>query len=90
MTEKSSVTAFVLVTVPVTKSGDLVKTLMRDFPEVVEAAAVYGEADVVAKIEASSIERMHTLVMEEIQTLPTVEVTRTFIVIPQLHEMRDQ
>jgi DNA-binding Lrp family transcriptional regulator len=89
MTSQAAVTAFVLITVPAQKSGDVVRLLMEKYPEfVVEAAAVYGEADVIAKVETPSVERLHDLVMTNIQNLPNVRVTRTFIVIPQLHEIR--
>jgi DNA-binding Lrp family transcriptional regulator len=88
-TTRASVSAFVLITVPAQKSGDVVRLLMEKFPEfVVEAAAVYGEADVIAKVETPSVELLHELVMNNIQDLPNVRVTRTFIIIPQLHEMR--
>jgi DNA-binding Lrp family transcriptional regulator len=80
MTSQAAVTAFVLITVPAQKSGDVVRLLMEKYPEfVVEAAAVYGEADVIAKVEIPSVERLHDLVMTNIQNLPNVRVTRTFI-----------
>jgi DNA-binding Lrp family transcriptional regulator len=83
------VAAYILITVPAKKSGDLVETLWSTFPDVVlEAAAVYGEADVWAKVEAPSIDDLHSLVMEKIQNLPNVTVTRTFIIIPHLHRTR--
>jgi DNA-binding Lrp family transcriptional regulator len=86
---RSAVSAFVLITVPANKSGDIVRTLMDDYSEFVfEAAAVYGEADVIAKVETPSIEQLHQLVMDKIQNLPNVRVTRTFIIIPQLHEVK--
>jgi DNA-binding Lrp family transcriptional regulator len=86
---EAAVSAFVLITVPAQKSGDIVRLLMEKFSEfVVEAAAVYGEADVIAKVETPSVERLHELVMNNIQNLPNVRVTRTFIIIPQLHEIR--
>lgn len=88
-TSQAAVSAFVLITVPAQKSGDVVRLLMERYPEfVVEAAAIYGEADVIAKVETPSIESLHDLVMNNIQNLPSVSVTRTFIVIPQLHKVR--
>lgn len=88
-TTQSAVAAFVLITVPANKSGDVVRMLMEKYPEfVTEAAAVYGEADVIAKVETPSVQRLHQLVMDDIQNLPNVRVTRTFIIIPQLHEIR--
>jgi DNA-binding Lrp family transcriptional regulator len=88
-TTGAAVSAFVLITVPANKSGDVVRTLMENFQEfVTEAAAVYGEADVIARVETPSIQSLHELVMDKIQNLPNVRVTRTFIIIPQLHEVR--
>jgi DNA-binding Lrp family transcriptional regulator len=89
MTGGTPVSAFVLITVPAKQSGDVVKSLMENHSEfVTEAAAVYGEADVIAKVESPSVEELHDLVMNRIQTLRHVTVTRTFIIIPQLHQVR--
>lgn len=88
-TTQAAVSAFVLITVPANKSGDIVRILMDEYQEfVTEAAAVYGEADVIAKVETPSVQKLHELVMDKIQNLPNVRVTRTFIIIPQLHEIR--
>lgn len=87
--ELGAVSAFVLVTVLANRSGDVVQKLMEDYQEfVVEAAAVYGDTDVIARVDAPSIEKLHELVMDRIQNLPNVSVTRTFIIIPQLHKYR--
>jgi DNA-binding Lrp family transcriptional regulator len=86
MTSRSVVSAYVLITVPAKNSGDLVNTLLEGYPQFVkEAEAVYGEADVIARIETTSVEELHQLVMEKIQKLPIVAVTRTFIIIPNMH-----
>lgn len=85
-TSQRAVSAFVLITVPAKQSGDIVRMLVDNYQEfVTEAAAVYGETDVIAKVEAPSVEVLHDLVMDKIQNLPNVQVTRTFIIIPQLH-----
>jgi len=89
MPSKAVVSAFVLITVPANRSGDVVDRLIDEYSEfVVEAAAVYGEADVIAKVETPSVDQLHQLVMTKIQNLPGVQVTRTFIIIPQLHRIR--
>ena len=85
----AAVSAFILITVPANKSGDVVRMLMENHQEfVTEAAAVYGEVDVIARVETPSIQALHDLVMDRIQNLPNVRMTRTFIIIPQLHEVR--
>jgi DNA-binding Lrp family transcriptional regulator len=89
MTSGSVVSAYVLITVPAKRSGDLVNTLLDEFPQFVrEAEAVYGEADVIARIETSSIDMLHQLVMDKIQKLPNVTVTRTFLIIPNMRTVR--
>jgi DNA-binding Lrp family transcriptional regulator len=89
-TTQAAVSAFVLITVPANKSGDVVDVLMDNYKEfVTEAAAVYGEADVIAKVETPSVQKLHELVMDGIQNLPNVRVTRTFIIIPQLHRYQE-
>ncbi len=85
----SAVQAFVLITVPARRSGDLVRRLSQaDFKEVREAAAVFGESDVIAKVEVDSVSQLNDLVMNRIQLLDNVKVTRTFIVIPDLTHTR--
>jgi DNA-binding Lrp family transcriptional regulator len=79
----SLVSAYVLITVPAKQSGNLVYTLLDEFSQFVKSAdAVYGEADVIAKVETTSVQELHDLVMEKIQKLRNVTVTRTFIIIP--------
>jgi DNA-binding Lrp family transcriptional regulator len=87
--DTAPVSAFVLITVPANRSGDIVNTLMERFADfVTEAAAVYGEADVIARVQTPSVEKLHELVIDGIQNLPNVQVTRTFIIIPQLYKAR--
>jgi DNA-binding Lrp family transcriptional regulator len=78
------VTAFVLITVPVKRSGPVVKAL-RKFSEIKEAAAVYGETDIVAKVQAASLPELDRLIMEKIQGSPEVKSTRTFVAVEKLH-----
>ena len=87
-TSSATISAFVLITVVAKRSGDVVRMLMEKYPEfVTEAAGVYGESDVIAKVTAP-VEKFHELVMNDIQNLPNVKVTRTFVIIPQLHEVK--
>jgi DNA-binding Lrp family transcriptional regulator len=89
MISGSVVSAYVLITVPAKRSGDLVNTLLDEFPQFIkEAEAVYGEADVIARVETSSVDELHKLVMDNIQKLPNVTVTRTFIIIPNMRSPR--
>ena len=60
MQSQAVVSAFVLITVPANRSGDVVDRPLDECSEfVVEAAAVYGEADVIAKVETPSVDQLH-------------------------------
>lgn len=78
------VTAFVLITVPAKRSGGIIEKLHK-YGEVCEACAVYGETDVIAKVQTSSLVELDRLVMEIIQGNEAVKTTRTYVVVENLH-----
>lgn len=53
---------------------------LLSFKEVVEAHILFGEWDIVAKIEVDNPEDAGTFVMENIRSLPDVKITSTLIV----------
>ena len=75
--------AFILVTVPAGKSPEAVVAL-RKIPGVVEAWAVYGETDIVAKIDVADNQTLDRLVMQDIQGMKLVNTTRTLIAIDSI------
>jgi len=81
------VRAWVLIKVPAKQLGGLVDEL-RSFPGIVEASAIYGETDVIAKIEVDDAAALDDLVVNRIQGIAVVESTRTFIGIGGLHWTR--
>lgn len=80
--------AWVLIKVPAKQIGGLVDEL-RAYPGIVEACAIYGETDVIAKIEVDDQAALDELVVQRIQSIEAVESTRTFIGIGGLHWERD-
>lgn len=72
--------AYVLIRTKAGRSKSLVEQI-RTFEGVEEAAAVYGEADVVVKVDVPDESSLARLVMERIQGLAAVESTKTLIVI---------
>jgi DNA-binding Lrp family transcriptional regulator len=76
--------AYVFMKVPSKDIEEVMQTL-HDFEEVVEAATVYGETDIVAKVVTADQAALDSLVLERFHRLEKVESTRTFIVIGGLH-----
>ena len=86
--EVDVVRAWVLIKVPAKQLDGLVEEL-RKFPGIVEASAIYGETDVIAKIEVGDSAALDDLVVHKIQSIDVVESTRTFIGIGGLHWTRN-
>ncbi|MBI3954370.1 MAG: Lrp/AsnC ligand binding domain-containing protein [Chloroflexi bacterium] len=82
------VRAYVLLKIPGT-SADRILQQLRAFSGITEAGVVYGETDIVAKVEVGSQEELDRLVMEQVHGIPGVESTRTYIVVGGLHWSRD-
>ncbi len=81
------ITAYVLITVPSKRSSEVVEAL-RKHPEVQEAAAVYGDTDIIVKVQAQSLLEIDRAIMDGIQGNPEVKTTRTYLVIEKLHWTR--
>ncbi len=81
------VTAYVLINVPSNRSAAVVEDLKR-IPEIKEAAAVYGETDVLAKVVAGSLPDLDKVVLESIQRSADVQSTRSLIAVEKLHWSR--
>ncbi|MBI2370717.1 MAG: Lrp/AsnC ligand binding domain-containing protein [Deltaproteobacteria bacterium] len=76
--------AYVLLRVPPKQSATVLNKL-RQVSGVLEAAAVYGEVDLIAKVEAPDHDALDDLILDRIQSIPEVESTQTHIVISKLH-----
>ncbi|MDQ3699378.1 MAG: Lrp/AsnC ligand binding domain-containing protein [Chloroflexota bacterium] len=85
--EPSVMRAWVLIKVPAKQIGALIEEL-HTYPGIVEAAGIYGETDVIAKIEVADQDTLDELVVQRIQSLDAVESTRTFIAIGAMHWVR--
>lgn len=77
------VRAYILIKVPAKHSGGVVEKL-KNIEKIIEASAVYGETDVVAIVEAPDILTLDRIVMDDIQGIDEVELTRTFIAIEKM------
>lgn len=79
--------AYVLMKVPA-KHLDGVLERLRGFEGVSEASVIYGETDIIAKLEVASQDALDELIIRRIQDLEEVEATRTFIAVGGMHWQR--
>jgi DNA-binding Lrp family transcriptional regulator len=82
--EGPAMRAWVLIKVPAKRIGALIEEL-RGYRGIVEAAGIYGETDVIAKLEVPDQDALDELVVQRIQSIDAVESTRTFIAIGGMH-----
>ena len=87
--QERSMKAWVLIKVPAKQIGGLVDEL-RSYPGVVEASAIYGETDVIAKVDVPDQAALDELVLARIQGIEAVESTRTFIAVGGMQWQRDR
>ncbi len=76
------VNAIVLINVEVGYEGEVLKAI-RKVDGVKEALAVYGNYDIVAKVEAESIEKLNNIITGKIRKMDNVKSTQTMIVIDE-------
>lgn len=72
--------AFILINTKSGSEGEVLQSL-REIEGVREAYSVYGVYDVVAKIEATSMDKLRDIVTFKIRRLSIVRTTLTMIVI---------
>lgn len=72
--------AFVLIKVPALRTQGVVTTI-RDFPGVEHAWALYGDVDLIAELNVDNLPQLDDLIMNQIQGVPQVDSTRTYIVV---------
>jgi len=72
--------SFVLINAEVGSEDEVLKEL-RKLPMVKESYAVYGVYDIVAKVEAETMDRLKEIVTSDIRRLGKVRSTLTMIVV---------
>jgi len=72
------VIAFILIVSQAGKEKRVVEDLMK-LPFVREASLVFGDYDIVAKIEAENPEELSKILLEQIRKVPSVSMTTTLI-----------
>ncbi len=72
--------AFLLISSEVGQENQVISEL-QSIPEVKESYAVYGVYDVIAKIEAESMQHLKDVVSLRIRQLDSVRTTLTMVVV---------
>jgi len=72
------VVAYVLITVKHGTNKEVVEKLMQ-FNEVKEAHILYGQYDVIIKIEIENIKDLDKFILKKLKVVPNVESTETLI-----------
>lgn len=87
MSGGDSVQAYVLIKASA-KQIEKVLEELRELDGIAEASAIYGETDVICRVDVPTQHELDRLVMDDLHAIPAVESTRTFIVISDLHWRR--
>lgn len=80
--------AFVLINSEIGSEGEVLRELKK-MDGVKEAYTVYGVYDVIAKVEASSMDKLKDIVTWRIRRLEKVRSTLTMIVIESMPKPED-
>ena|SRR5487761_267063 len=72
--------AFVLINADLGAERDVIDRI-KSIPNVVEVHVVYGVYDIVAKVEAESLEKVKETITDRLRTLEKVRSTLTMIVV---------
>jgi DNA-binding Lrp family transcriptional regulator len=71
-------TAFVLITVEIGSEATVLEEL-QSIPEVNEAKMIYGEYDIITRLESSTVEEIQEAIIDGIRRLEGVKTTTTLI-----------
>ncbi|MEK6937502.1 MAG: Lrp/AsnC ligand binding domain-containing protein [Nanoarchaeota archaeon] len=71
--------SFVLISIKDGKEREMLDVL-KEFPEVEDAHILFGEWDVIAKINTSGAEELGTFIMDKIRSRGDVSLTSSLIV----------
>jgi DNA-binding Lrp family transcriptional regulator len=87
VTKEERMVAYVLMEVPGKQSRKVLESL-KEIDGVKEAAATYGDSDIIAKIDVPDISELDEIIVEKIEILAGVKSTHTLIVLHNSHWKR--
>ena len=81
-----NVTAFIMVTVERTSTDDEFRKRILTFDEVLECHHIVGAFDYILKVLVKTPDELEQFIMRELNEIPTVTMTQTFLCLSTLKE----
>ena len=80
----TGIVSYLLLSVPLKYCNEIAKDL-RNIEEVKEVAGLYGEMDLLVKIEAQNNRQLDRIILEIIRKYKYIENSRTYVVIGDIY-----
>ncbi len=74
-----SVKAYIMINVKTGTEDDVLDKVLK-LGEVEEAAAIYGEFDVILKVKAKDMNNLDKLIVEKLRGIPDILLTATMLI----------
>jgi len=74
-----SAKAYIMINVKTGTEDEVCEKVLK-FSEVEEAAAIYGEYDLILKVEAKDMNRLDKLIVDRLRAIPDILLTATMLI----------
>ena len=79
MQPMSAVRAYIMMNVKTGTEDEVCEKVLK-FNEVEEAAAIYGEYDLVLKVAAKDMDKLDKLIVDRLRAIPDILLTATMLI----------
>ena len=74
-----SVKAYIMINVKTGTEDEVCEKVLK-FSEVEEAAAIYGEYDLILKVEAKDMNKLDKFIVDKLRAIPDILLTATMLI----------
>ena len=74
-----SVKAYIMINVKTGTEDEVCEKVLK-FTEVEEAAAIYGEFDLILKVKAKDMNNLDRLIVDKLRSIPDILLTATMLI----------
>jgi DNA-binding Lrp family transcriptional regulator len=74
-----SVKAYIMINVKTGTEDEVCEKVLK-FSEVEEAAAIYGEFDLILKVKAKDMNNLDRLIVDKLRSIPDILLTATMLI----------